>query len=66
MKTRTMIYGGGAILIAAALYLEASPTLVAVIFLGMLMFIFMHNIEVKVNKLLDHHRIHVTDKELAE
>lgn len=65
MKTRTLIFGNCALWVAGAAYI-GNWTIVVVALMAHVLFLVLHNIEVKVNKLLEHNGIFVADKDLAE
>ncbi len=63
MKTRTLIAFVAFGLVAAAAYSEnTAAVFVAIVGAGQLWHL--HNIEVKVDKLLDHYGLHVTSEDL--
>jgi hypothetical protein len=65
MKTRTIIWSS-ALAGTGLAWAYVSETAAIVAFSAHVIGYFLHHVEVKLNKLLDHHGIRVTDKELAE
>lgn len=65
MTSRNIIYGSAVIWCGAALYYEAT-TVAAVALFGHMAMLSIHNIEIKINKLLDRQGIIITDRDLAD
>lgn len=63
--TRKLILASGIVWVGGALY-YGSPTIAAIAAGTHVIFFGLHAIEVRLNKLLDHHGIRVTDRDLAE
>lgn len=65
MKSRTLIFLSAAGFVGAA-WLAESTMVGAIAIATHVLILFLHNIEVKVNRLLDDRGIRVTDEELAD
>lgn len=65
MRTRTLILIAEALAIAGAVAAQDLAALYVAVGVGTIVYL-LHAIEVKLNKLLDHHRITVWDSDIAK
>lgn len=65
MSGKRLIYASGAVWCLTALYLEA-PIVAAIALFGHMVMLAVHNVEVKINKLLDERDIYVTRADLDD
>lgn len=63
MKTRTALVISGALMTAAASRWLGGTAALVVVF-GHISVYYLHSLEVRLNKLLNHHGLHTTDEEL--